>query len=469
MSKSGTIGKKIKQFIGAALSLTVMAGAFYNVSEYFERPESELKYREFFNSDTEFDVLLFGNSHMLNGVFPMQLWNDYGITSYNMGGHGATLKMSYWMLRNAIDYHKPEIVVLDVYGAIWEDHEMDISHAHNSFDAFPLTPTKYQAMKEMFTGSDVMEMVFPFSVYHNRWEELFPQTDSEETETDETESADMQKSETKENSGNEENNIAASEEAEVTLNLEKGAESRIHVAAPAEFEQIPQDQVSNEITDAMTELIRMVDYCQSKEIPIVLLNIPSPQAEDGQERYNKIQEIADVEEVPYLNLPYENVVNFTTDLYDADSHLNPSGARKVTDYLGAYLTENYDLTDKRTDPEYESWNEDYDRYTQQILIPNLVKSESLNESLMLIYNEFFTADIETTEKYPLGNVSKTFLEALQDTVVMTDNLTEDRDTFRITVYDADHKEILMTKEFYHDEDGNHLAETEVPEKQEMND
>ncbi len=466
MSKKRILGKKIRQFIGAILSLAVMAGAFYEVSAYFARPDSELKYRGFLQSETEFDVLFFGNSHMLNAVFPMQLWEDYGITSYNMAIHGATVKMSYWMIRNAIEYHEPEVIVLDIYSAVWKDHEMDIGYAHDALDVFPLTPTKYQAIKELYTGSDVMEMIFPFSVYHNRWEELFPQQETaEDIDEEDTESEKNQGGENISVGGNDAKEAVKAEENKedeeetATENLEKGAESRIHVAAAEEYEQIPQDQTATEQTEELEELVRIIDYCQSKEIELVLINIPSPQEVDKQERGNQIQGIADEEGVPYLNLPYENVVNFTTDLFDRNSHLNPSGARKVTDYLGSYLTENYDLADKREDSEYESWNEDYEVYYKQFLIPNLLKEDTLNETLMLLNNENFTADIETTENYPMGNVLKTLLAALQDTITMTDSLAEDQDRMRITIYDASHEEALMIKEFYHDEEGNHLLET----------
>ena len=41
------------------------------------------------------------------------------------------------------------------------------------------------------------------------------------------------------------------------------------------------------------------------------------------------------------------------DTYDAGLHLNLSGAEKLSKYFGKYLTETYDLTDYREDPEYK--------------------------------------------------------------------------------------------------------------------
>ena len=78
------------------------------------RDSSGFKYRPFLQEDTEYDVLFFGTSHVINGIFPMQLWNDYGITSYNFGGHANSLAMAYWTMVNAVEYHKPKVAVLDL-------------------------------------------------------------------------------------------------------------------------------------------------------------------------------------------------------------------------------------------------------------------------------------------------------------------------------------------------------------------
>ena len=54
----------------------------------------------------------------------------------------------------------------------------------------------------------------------------------------------------------------------------------------------------------------------------------------------------------YEKLAPEIGIDYNTDTYDAGLHLNLSGAEKLSRYFGAYLTENYDLTDYREDPEY---------------------------------------------------------------------------------------------------------------------
>jgi hypothetical protein len=85
--------------------------------------ENKLAYTktaEFVETADEYDVLFFGTSHMTMSVYPMELWKDYGITSYNLGGNGHPLAISYWILMNALDYANPQLAVIDCYTLQWD-------------------------------------------------------------------------------------------------------------------------------------------------------------------------------------------------------------------------------------------------------------------------------------------------------------------------------------------------------------
>mgnify|MGYP002861187243 CR=1 FL=1 len=69
-----------------------------------KRKESDYKYTDFFNEAKKdhIDVLFMGSSHVINAINPVFLFEEYGITSYNMGGHGAMLQATYWELEEAL-------------------------------------------------------------------------------------------------------------------------------------------------------------------------------------------------------------------------------------------------------------------------------------------------------------------------------------------------------------------------------
>jgi hypothetical protein len=109
----------------------------------------------------------------------------------------------------------------------------------------------------------------------------------------------------------------------------------------------------------------MIEECQARGIEVLLINIPYPATEELQRWANSVQEIADSYGVDYLNMQYEDTgVDLYTDCADEDSHLNPSGGRRVTDYLGAYIRERYDIPDRRSEEIAEDWNADYREFAE---------------------------------------------------------------------------------------------------------
>ena len=107
----------IQTLVFCLLLLAVLSHA----SGVLERKESRNKFGPFFEQKENFDVLFLGNSHMVNGVFPMELWNQHGIAAYNIAGYGNTLPVSYWAMRNAFDYASPRLMVIDISGVSREE------------------------------------------------------------------------------------------------------------------------------------------------------------------------------------------------------------------------------------------------------------------------------------------------------------------------------------------------------------
>ncbi len=79
-----------------------------------------------------------------------------------------------------------------------------------------------------------------------------------------------------------------------------------------------------------------------------------------------MQRIAGEYGIPFLNLnhvsDYETMgLDFSKDFYDG-KHTNLTGSKKVTEYLADYLDAQYDLPDRREDPAFQSWSDDYQTY-----------------------------------------------------------------------------------------------------------
>ena len=59
------------------------------------------------------DMLVLGDSESMTSISPMELWKSTGITSYICGQSGQRISESYYMLKHALDYQSPQVVLLE--------------------------------------------------------------------------------------------------------------------------------------------------------------------------------------------------------------------------------------------------------------------------------------------------------------------------------------------------------------------
>ena len=351
--------------IELAIVLCITICLLCKATDLLELKTSDNKYADFFKQKRPFDVLFLGTSHVINGVFPMELWDKYGIVSYNLGGHSNEVATTYWVMKNGLDYTSSKVAVIDCM-SLRRDQKASVkySYVHNSLDAFPLSRNKIRAINDLLddpkmdeiladgktnTGTEPrtkIGLLWDFSVYHARWNEL------------------------------------TKDDFQPNPNKEKGAQSRIAVVR-GEMEPIPPEQKSKPDTTGELYLRKMIEECRDRGIEILLTYLPFPATADQQAEANRASELALEYGLNYINFLNMNFVDFQTDLYDSNSHLNPSGARKVTAYLGDYLKSHYDLPDRRMDEAYSLWADDYEAY-EALKNQNLKKQTSLINYLMLL-------------------------------------------------------------------------------------
>lgn len=344
------------------ISLIVLGRA----TDIMQRKSSDYKYIPFFEHAKDYDVLFMGTSHVINAVFPMELWNNYGITSYNFGGHSNQLATTYWVMKNSLDYAKPKVMVIDCLALeSMQKTSSNFSYAHLSLDTFPISLTKIATVNDLLDDDEIDRLVdeglttdaekrtklgllWDYSVYHSRWEEYLTSDDFNPSAT-----------------------------------LEYGAESRVQISAPGQIVPNPKTTFTDE-TVGMKYLKKIIEECQQNDIEVLLTYLPFPIGSESQWiSANTVQKIADEYNVNYINFQEENIVDFETDCYDSNSHLNPSGAWKVTNYLGKYLKENYNVDDHRNDTKYNYWNEDFEKY-ESMKNERLGGIQDLNTYLMLL-------------------------------------------------------------------------------------
>lgn len=404
------------------LFCVVTVGLIYIVLGYWNclvmRDNSRYSYSDFLTSDTEYDVLFFGSSHVYSAVSPMQLWNDHGITSYNLGCSGGSIPVSYWMMKSAFRYHKPKVAVLDVFYA---ESNVKIEGTkellHDNFDVFPLSITKIQMAADLYDGDrkSQFELLFPFSAYHGRWSSM----DSE---------------------------MLNRPFAPRRYNCEKGANSYTGVAVPKQISVIEESCLLDVQTMGLDYISKFIDVCIEEDVIPLIINIPYIADECSQRAANSAMNLARDKGADAINLMYEDVVDFNTDMRDSWSHLNPGGEYKVTDFLGKYLSGEYHFEDKRNNAGYSDWKDDYSKY-YSFLVSQLMESETYKDVLMLLSNENFRSEIEYNNKYYSDDVEELLLNQLGDDLKIISNKELGANEVYIVVIDKQSGERLLTRKF----------------------
>ena len=335
---------KNKKVILAIKNMVFVAGLLFiylNLSSLFELKDSKIKYTPFIEQTQDFDVLFFGTSHVRCGYLPMEMWDKYGIVSYNFGASSPEIATSYWNAMLALEHTNPKLIVFDISRLTANRRVNKVESAHNEFDIFPFSRTKCAAVYDLFKdgskdAKDVdisgrwSEMLWNFQLYHNRWNEL------------------------------------TEEDFAYTPTLEKGATSQYKLAKPVDYELIPREQY-NEMDNISTEYLeKLIDECKNRNIQILLTYLPGTLNEAKQLSANYGYEIAKKHNVEFVNFMYlTELLDYNTDFNDTSStscHLNVSGAKKTSLYLAEYIQENYQIPNRKENPQYQSWEQDWEEY-----------------------------------------------------------------------------------------------------------
>lgn len=397
---------KLRTIVSCIITISLTICILSHLTDLMERKASDVKYKDFFEQEEDFDVLFMGTSHVINGVFPMELWNDYGIVSYNLGGHGNRMATIYWVMENALEYTNPKVIVIDCALLSTNTKSPDtFSNIHLSLDAFPLSITKIKAVWDLLDDPAMDEaiatgaipvgdekrtrigLLWNYSVYHSRWTEI------------------------------------GQPDFVLDQDHEKGAESRIAITRGV-LDKIPSEQKMDSGTVSEYYLRKMIEDCQDRGIEILLTFLPYSAIESEQMEANYVYDIAEEYGVNYINFLDMDLINYQTDQYDAVSHLNTSGARKVTDYLGEYLISNYDLSDQRNNENYSFWYKDYEEY-DAMKNELIVGCSDIAEYLMLLSGDNVDAVLDVRNKDIFDNVWA--MELLDNLGINTNQLTEDTD------------------------------------------
>lgn len=347
-----------------AFSIILLA---LKTNKVFEKKASRDNYYDFIHSSLNSDILFIGTSHIARAVNPMELWDRNGYTSYVLTAAGDGVKRNAAILEIALDYTKPKLVVLDA-DQYWLEDEQDhqVKNYHRFSDSFPLSITKIKTTFELYEDNTVRtELLLPWLVYHNRWDELekldfYPNSDSR---------------------------------------CLKGYDYDAKIVkADLPKEPLKDDNAADSgEEESLREIEKFIQKCKADNIEVLLVTLPYSANNEQRSYGTKLSDIASKYGVNYINFNeafngQKLFVDENTDFSDR-SHMNISGAKKMTEFLGAYISEHYDVPDRRIEKEYsDKWNEDYAAY-YELIKQKMIEETELKKLLLMCNDKAFSASL----------------------------------------------------------------------------
>lgn len=375
---------KITAFLLAVV--IILTGSYYVLN--FKYIETNFKLKKFYElEDNTVDILTLGSSHMYEGLNTAVLWREYGYTAFNLGGSVQPVWNTYYYLEEALKTQKPKIVILDTYMFHLSNDYDSTSNAIKNTYGLKWSETKIEAIKESFDMEEYgYQFFFEILQYHSRYSDLGKK--------------------------------------DFYPDLSNSAMYKNHKGFYCSFssteikERYLSDVTACEPLSEKTEKYyrKIIELAQSNNIELIVTAVPFEAAPYNEAIVNSAKVIADEYNVPV----YDFLSDYKSDLdidYSTDfantQHLNHKGNTKLTRFFGNLFKEKYNITDKRGDEKYDSWEKDANVYYMQLHNSNVAKIDTLSD-----YTEVFNSDqyiiIVTSSFNDYDSLSNTIKNATSD-------------------------------------------------------
>ncbi len=334
---------KHKVFISAIIFILIGLVLFYILNivflpEWVINEGATLSTRGIYEEkNNSLDVVFVGSSNIYNGISPLEIWQETGITSYSYGSPEQKIWLSYYAIEEVLAYQNPKVIMLDVNEAFADDY-LEEDNIRKLLDNMKLGKAKIEAINDEMLNygtQDKLSYLFPIIRYHTRW-----------------------------------NSLTTKDFERLFYNYDSTYKGYIISKQIVPFKGNTQYLEFTEETTQIHEvakkyLDKIVETCKENGTELVLIDMPSPNTW-SYPRHKAISDYAESNGIKFLELNCvdEIGIDWNTDTQDGGWHLNTNGAVKVSKYLANYLKENFNLTDNRENKDYQDWNQDLEKYLE---------------------------------------------------------------------------------------------------------
>lgn len=312
--------KKHKNIFKSILFLIILSLLLVAFSSVLKPTSAEPKVLKgiLAEQDNTMDYLILGDSEAYSSVSPMEIWNTKGYVGYNIGSSAQSLLKGFEDLETALIKQKPKVLLIES-NFFFRDKGMVNEIEKNIGDFF--------------------SQFFPIFADHNNWKS-YVKHDKKRDKPEKPSPSPL-----------------------------KGYHYTVDVKPYTKGNYVRESEKTDKIPGYQKQSIeKIINFAKSHDIKVVIYSAPSP-SNWTYTKHNAVSKIALNNSIDYidLNLLLNEVgIDWNTDTYDAGDHLNYSGALKVSNYLAEYLSNNTELVNKKDDPNFEVWKNNYKEYSDII-------------------------------------------------------------------------------------------------------
>lgn len=291
-------------------------------------------YGELYNEpNNSLDCVYIGNSSVYAYFESTLAFKDYGFTIYPLSIPEMPVESWKYMLIEARKKQKDAVFLVSLSGF---DRKVTPRQIHFTADFMKPSVNKINMIHNLVKTMDDdvndgwLEFYFPFIRFHSDWKQMFSDVSEYHTNVFKTE-------------------------------LKNGQYYSSFIGKSVDVAEYNKATEKTELPDEdkMLVLQDFLTYCTQNNVRVLF--VMPPRVMDNTDNIAVLNYVkAYLEEQGYavadMYSQTDNMdIDMRTDYYNS-AHTNIHGAIKYTAYLSKYLADNYDFTDKRNDPEYESWN-----------------------------------------------------------------------------------------------------------------
>ncbi len=365
------MAKAIKSVIKIVAFVLILSLLLYSINSILE-PKFYLSnspwpttstYHSFYKMKRNtIDVLFLGSSYCVNAFSPPEIYNQYGIRCYNLGSEQQSIFLSYYWLKEALNYQSPSVVVLEGRFLRPVHPESPLNTAEGlirkCLDPMKISSVKIEAINELCKKdkSQIKSSWYLTNIrFHDRWKSL------SEIDFDNSEHAYSH-----------------------LMGWMAGTDGPSNGYNPL---VLGEPDVISPLDPLMVEYFeKTAVLCKQKGIKLILVNVPY--GDKSSSLYYAYKNLCDNNDVDFYELSLDSEYSqLGVDLPQENpvAHGNIWGNIKISRYIGRLLTEKYHVS-QAPDAQYDA-NKAF--YEHIISLHLLKETTDIDEYLSLLNDEYF--------------------------------------------------------------------------------